>query len=121
MTLEIPTSFNEVFSEIDVGTLERVASKWLCDTAINVMDQERKGKLTVTFEMEHIKNTQQLNIKATVKSMMPTMEKGERTESVVRGVAMYVGRNGKLSVIPESQLELEGISKKASEYLAQKA
>lgn len=114
----IPTSVSEVLADIDAGVLERIASKSLCDMAANVMDQKRKGKLIITLELEHIKNTQQVNIKSSVKAHMPTMDNGDRTETVKRDTAMFVGKYGKLSLVPEAQLDLPGISKKAGETIA---
>ncbi len=110
----IPSSFAEVLGEIDAGVMERIASKSLCDMACNVMDQKRKGKIVITLELDHIKNTQQVNIKSSIKAHMPTMDNGDRMETVKRDTAMFVGKFGKLSVVPDTQLGLPGMEKKAA-------
>lgn len=114
MSNPIPTTFSEVLGDIDAGVLERIASKALCDMAANVMDQKRKGKIVITLDLTHIKNTTQVDIKSCVKVNMPTMDEGDRTETVKRNTAMFVGKGGKLSLVPESQLDLPGLGKKTN-------
>lgn len=111
----IPSSFAEVLGEIDAGVMERIASKSLCDMACNVMDQKRKGKIIITLELDHIKNTQQVNIKSSIKAHMPTMDNGDRTETVKRDTAMFVGKYGKLSIVPDTQMTIPGMEKKATD------
>lgn len=110
----IPSTFAEVLGEVDGGVMERIVSKAMCDMAASIMDQKRDGKIVLTMSMSHIKNTTQLNIKTSVKTQMPTMDEGERTEMVKRDTAMFVGKFGKLSVAPESQLDLPGIVKRGN-------
>lgn len=57
------------------------------------------------LDFSRIKKTQQVSIKHSLKFSRPTMD-GEASEKVARETVMHVGKFGKLTIMPESQMEL---------------
>lgn len=96
---------NEVLGEFDGGQFMLILSRALGTVAAAVVDNKRKGKITLEFDFAQIPNTQQVSITHSLKLSRPTAD-GEASEKVKRDTVMHVGKYGKLTVMPESQLEL---------------
>ncbi|KGH29252.1 hypothetical protein [Comamonas thiooxydans] len=96
---------NEVLGEFDGGQYLAMLARALGSVAASVVDNDRKGKITLELDFTRIKKTQQVSIKHSLKFSRPTMD-GEASEKVSRETVMHVGRYGKLTIMPESQMEL---------------
>lgn len=96
---------NEVLGEFDGGQFMLILSRALGTVAAAVVDNKRKGKISLEFDFAQIPNTQQVSITHSLKLSRPTAD-GEASEKVKRDTVMHVGKFGKLTVMPESQLEL---------------
>lgn len=96
---------NEVFGEFDGGQYLMMLARALGSVAASVVDNDRKGKITLDLDFTRIKKTQQVSIKHSLKFSRPTMD-GEASEKVARETVMHVGKYGKLTIMPESQMEL---------------
>ena len=96
---------NEVMGEFDGGQYLAMLARALGSVAAAVVDNERKGKITLELDFTRIKKTQQVSIKHSLKFSRPTMD-GEASEKVARETVMHVGKYGKLTIMPESQMEL---------------
>lgn len=96
---------NEVLGEFDGGQFMLILSRSLGTVAAAVVDNKRKGKISIELDFTLIPNTQQVSITHALKLTRPTTD-GEAMEKVKRDTVMHVGKYGKLTVMPESQLEL---------------
>lgn len=96
---------NEVMGEFDGGQYLMMLARALGSVASSVVNNERKGKITLELDFTRIKKTQQVSIKHSLKFSRPTMD-GEASEKVARETVMHVGKYGKLTIMPEAQLDL---------------
>lgn len=95
----------EVLGELDGGQFLLMLARAMGSVAAAAVDNEGKGKISIELDFAHIKKTQQVNIKHSLKFLRPTMD-GEASEKVARETVMHVGKFGKLTVMPESQMDL---------------
>ena len=96
---------NEVLGEFDGGNFMLIFARALTSVGLSVVDNKRKGKISIDLDFTLIPNTQQVSITHTLKLSRPTAD-GESMEKVKRDTVMHVGKYGKLTVMPESQLDL---------------
>lgn len=102
-TTAAATDVAEFMTDLDGGQFDRMLSVALSKTAAAVVDRERKGKVTVTFDLEHIPGTHQVRIGHTVKFEHPTMA-GKVAEEAGGATVLHVGRYGALSLAQPSLL-----------------
>lgn len=95
----------EVLGEFDGGQYVLMLARALGSVASSVIDNDRKGKITLELDFSRIKKTHQVAIKHSLKFQRPTMD-GEAGEKVSRETVMHVGKFGKLSIMPEAQMSL---------------
>ena len=63
------------------------------------------AEVTVTFDMSRIGESTQVNLTHKLEYRVPTA-RGKRTEDVTCDTPLHVGRNGKLSLMPDNQERL---------------
>lgn len=112
------TDVSEFISDLDGGQLERMLSAALSETAAAVVDNKKKGLVSITFSLEPIAGTSQVHIAHQLKYSRPT-EDGKRSEEANRSTPMHVGKFGKLSLSPENQLDWVGRTERAPTATAQ--
>lgn len=95
----------EVLGEFDGGQFMLMLARALGSVSASVVDNERKGKITIELDISKIKKTHQVTIKHAMKFSRPTLD-GEASEKVSRETVMHVGKFGKLTVMPEAQMDL---------------
>lgn len=100
------TDVADFIAELDGGHFDRMASVALSETAAGVVDQERKGKVTITLVFEPVKGTAQVRVSHITKFEKPTMS-GTAWEEARGATVMHVGRGGKLSLAQPSLLEAQ--------------
>lgn len=100
-TTAAATDVAEFMTDLDGGQFDRMLSAALSRTAAAVVDHEKKGKVTVTFDIEHIPGTQQVRIGHVVKFLRPTMT-GKAGEESEGASVLYVGKFGALSLAQPS-------------------
>ena len=95
-------------AELDGGGVEalyRHAAVALAK-AMRDLDTRTKGRLTLDLSFEHTKGSGQLLVSSKVSCTRPT-EKGKTSEEANAETLLYVHANGHLSVIPDTQMNLE--------------
>lgn len=95
----------DVLGEFDGGQYLLMLARALGSVASSVVDHDRKGKIVLELDITRIKKTHQVAIKHALKFQRPTMD-GEAGEKVSRETVMHVGKFGKLTIMPETQMSL---------------
>ena len=102
------TDLESLFDELNGGVFRQQLERALSDAALGVVthgDKGKKGKVTVTFDMSRIGESTQVNLTHKLEYRVPTA-RGKRTEDVTCDTPLHVGRNGKLSLMPDNQERL---------------
>ena len=86
---------------------EQKISQALSDAAAGVVDHNKKGQVTITFDLKRIETSQQVSVAHKLTYARPTA-RGKMSEETTTSTPMYVGTNGKLSLFPENQGQLFG-------------
>lgn len=97
------TDVSEFISDLDGGVLERKLSLALSQVAAATVDNDRVGDVTLTFSFKKIPGTMQVHCAHKLKFSRPTTD-GKASEEETRTTALHVGKFGKLSLAPESQM-----------------
>lgn len=103
-----------LMEEMDAGVFAERVARALAETAAAVVDTGKKGKVTITFDIKRISSSQQVDIKHCVKYSLPT-HKGSVVEDNTTSTPMYVGVRGYLGIMPQAQMQLEGLTAPAKE------
>lgn len=101
-------SFVDVFEELDAGILHIKASTALAQTALAVVNAESRkqtGKVTIEFEIARIGEGAQVQMSHKLSYTKPTL-RGKAQETDSTQTLLYVGKGGKLTVTPDTQLDL---------------
>lgn len=109
--------FVEVFEELDAGIFDRKVSHAIAQTALAVVNAESRkqtGKITLEFNIERIGEGAQVNMVHKLTYQKPTL-RGKVNETDETQTLLYVGKGGKLTVTPDTQLDL--IQKTAREVV----
>lgn len=99
------TDIGEFIYDLEAGQAAQQLSVALSQVAAAVVDREKKGRVSIAFEFEHIPGTHQVRIAHTVKYLRPTMT-GQATEEASGATVLHVSRGGALSL---AQPELPGM------------
>ncbi len=98
------TDVPEFISDLSAGTIERALSIALSQTAANVIDHDKKGQVSITFDFERIEGTHQVRIAHKLKFSKPTAV-GRVVEETDGADVLHVGKYGALSLAQPSLLE----------------
>ncbi|CDN87379.1 hypothetical protein BN948_01801 [Hydrogenophaga intermedia] len=96
-TSSAATNVPELFAEIEAGMFDRALSTALSQVAGGVTTHEKKGKVTLELNFEHIKGTSQVRVAHTIKYSKPTRV-GKSSEEMAGAVVLHVGRFGRLTI-----------------------
>ena len=91
------TDMAEFITDLDGGQFEVMLSTALSRVAAAVVDHERKGKVSVTFEVLKIPGTHQVRVMHGVKFANPT-SMGNQSEEIETSTVMHVGKGGAMSI-----------------------
>lgn len=108
------TNLIDMLDELNAGVFRQQLEKALSDVALGVVthgDKGKKGKVTVTFDMSRIGESNQVNLTHKLEYRAPTA-RGKRTEDVTAQTPLHVGRNGRLSMLPDNQPDLPGVGER---------
>ena len=97
------TDVSEFITDLDGGMFDRKLSVALSEVAAKVVDTDKAGEVQLKFSFKRIPGTMQVHVAHTLKYVKPT-EDGKLTEEESRTTALHVGKYGKLTLAPESQL-----------------
>lgn len=98
------TDVAEFLSDLDGGVFDRKMSIALSQVAAASVDNDKVGEVTVKFAFKKIPGTAQVHCEHTLKFSRPTMD-GKAGEEEKRTTPLFVGKYGKLTLAPESQME----------------
>lgn len=99
------TNLGEVLDELNAGVFASQVGRALSDVAMGVVthgDKGKKGKVTITFDMTRIGESNQVNVKHSLAYVKPT-HRGKSAEDATTETPMHVGRGGKLTLVPDTQ------------------
>ncbi|MGR3808621.1 hypothetical protein SAMN05660772_01857 [Pasteurella testudinis DSM 23072] len=97
---DIDGTITDVLNELDAGVFTNKMTQALKQVALGVVTHNKQGKLTVEFVIKKADNdSDQVQISHKLKYDMPT-KRGKLLEEDTTVTPMYVGRGGKLSVLP---------------------
>lgn len=99
------TDVGAFLSDLDGGVFERKLSLALSQVAAASVDNDAVGEVTVKFSFKKITGTTQVFCAHQLKFSRPTMS-GKAGEEETRTTPMHVGKFGRLSLAPESQLTM---------------
>lgn len=106
------TDVSAFITDLDGGQFDRMLSVALGQVAAGVVDNDKVGEVAVKFHIERIPGTHQVTVKHTLKFTKPTMD-GKASEEATRKTVMHVGKNGVMSLVPQSQMAIPGVTAKA--------
>lgn len=107
--------FTDVLPELDAGVFAGKINRALSDVAMGVVQTGKKGKVSITLDMEQIANSHQVKLKHSLKYIKPTGN-GKVTEENATETPMHVGPRGKLTMFPDNQEKLfEAPARKVTE------
>jgi hypothetical protein len=99
------TDITALFNDLDAGVFVERLSAALRDTALGVVTTGKKGKVTITLDIERQGDSSQVLCKHQIKYARPTA-KGKAMEEATTSTPLHVGVGGVLSLFPETQTEL---------------
>jgi len=102
-----PTDVTTLFNDLDAGIFVERLSAALRDTAMGVVTTGKKGKVTITLDIERQGDSSQVLCKHQIKYARPTA-KGKAMEEATTSTPLHVGVGGVLSLFPETQAEMFG-------------
>lgn len=100
--------FVEVFEELDAGIFDRKVSHAIAQVALAVVNAESRkqtGRVTLEFNIERIGEGAQVNMTHKLAYSKPTL-RGKVNETDETQTLLYVGKGGKMTVTPDTQLDL---------------
>lgn len=99
------TDVGQFISDLDGGVFEQKIAIALSHVAASTVDNDATGKVTLTFDFKRIPGTTQVHCAHKLHYSRPTMN-GRASEEEMRVTALHVGKGGKLSLAPETQMKM---------------
>ncbi len=93
---------DDALKQFDAGVFADKFGLLAQDVAAAVHEFDKTGKVTIELSMTRIKNTTQIMCAHKLKVSRPTMH-GNQTEEATTATALYVGRGGKMTIMPDNQ------------------
>ncbi|KPU96629.1 hypothetical protein APR50_32675 [Variovorax paradoxus] len=97
------TDVGEFVSDLDGGIFDRKLSIALSQVAAAVVDQDKAGEVSIAFSFKKIPGTSQVHCEHRLKFTKPTLD-GKAGEEEKRTTALHVGKFGRLTLAPETQM-----------------
>ena len=95
----------DFLGELDAGVFMNKIAAALNNTALGVLNNGNKGKVTLTFDFERMGNSveeKRVRIKHKLQYVTPT-PRGKATEEDTTETPMWVNKGGKLTILQEDQ------------------
>ena len=99
----------ELLEELNAGIFASKCARALAEVALGVVtygDKGKTGKVTISFDLKRIGESNQVMLTHQVSYSNPTM-RGKATEVDSTLTPMHVGRGGQLSLMPDTQARLD--------------
>lgn len=107
------TTIEEIFDDLDAGLFGKRLAAAIRDAALGTVatgDKKKRGKVTVVFEIGQVGESNQVQVDHTIEYRKPT-HRGSVSEVHTTSTALYVGTMGNLTVLPNSNRELDFASR----------
>lgn len=95
-------SLDDTLQELDAGIFAEKVTQAMKKVALGVVNNHKKGQVTITLDLEQIGETDYVQIKHTLKYNQPTI-RGKLIEDNASSTPMHVSREGYLSISPLTQ------------------
>jgi hypothetical protein len=105
MNGKTPKNIVELVDDLDGGVFGQKIEHALHSVAEGVIATGRAGKVTLTFDLKQIANSNQVAMKHKLAFIRPT-NNGKTAEENTTETPLYVGVRGKLTLFPESQPDM---------------
>lgn len=99
------TDMDQLMEELGGGVFSGKIERALSDAALGVTTHGRAGKVVLTFDIDPIGESDQVNIKHKLVYAIPT-KRGKRMEEDNTSTPMYVGGRGRMTLLREDQGQL---------------
>lgn len=99
------TDIAQLFHDLDAGVFAQRLDAAMRDVALGVTTTGKKGKVTITLDLERIGDSSQVTCTHAIKFIRPT-SKGKASEESTTKTPLHVGTGGVLSLFPESQTDM---------------
>ena len=99
------TDVAEFLTDLDGGQFDRLLSVALSQVAAGTIDNDGKGEVTIKFAFSKVPGSHQVTCAHKLTFTRPTAD-GKAGEEITRKTTLHVGKYGKLSLVPESQMSM---------------
>ena len=99
------TDVPQLIGELDAGQFERMVSIALSQCAAATIDNGKKSKVKIELDIEPIKGTHQIRLHHKLIFSRPTTT-GKSSEEATTSTPLHVGKYGRLSLVPENQIDM---------------
>jgi hypothetical protein len=99
------TNVAEFFADLDGGVFEEKLAHALSEVALAVVEQDKAGRIKLTFDLKRIGTSYQVNVAHKLEYVRPT-GRGKLSEDNTTASPMHVGTGGRLSLFPENQAQM---------------
>lgn len=106
MSNEKQTNVDDFVGELEGGIFKERLAIMLTEAALGAVLHNRKGKVSVNFDISRVNESGQVMVSANMKNTKPT-KRGEITEAVKSDTPMWVGKGGVITIEQPSE-ELSG-------------
>ena len=96
------TDTAQFINDLDAGVFTEKVGRALSEIAGGVIDHDKAGKLTLTFDLKKLGNGQKVLVNHKLAFTVPT-SKGKITEEETTDSDMHVNSGGRLTSMPENQ------------------
>jgi hypothetical protein len=94
-----------LLQDLDAGVFASKIERALSEAALGVSINGGKGVVHIKFEMKRIGQSAQVVCTHSLSYESPT-ERGRKTESDATQTPLYVGRGGRLTLVPDAQTDM---------------
>ena len=98
-------TFEEIIGELDAGIFTSKVTSALKMVALGVVENSKKGQVTIVLDLDQIGDSSSVQVKHTLKFNKPT-KNGKATEENTTSTAMYVDKDGYLTISLQTQTDL---------------
>lgn len=102
--MEATQDSSEILQEFDAGVFAQKFSRALQDVALGVVTNSKVGSVVIQLDMKQIAHSDQVNVSHKLKYVKPTNH-GKVTEENTTETPVYVGKGGKLTIFPDTQID----------------
>lgn len=100
-----PTDVTQFISDLDGTVFMQKLSIALSEVAAGVVDNDKPGKVQITFDMTRLGDSYQVMVNHKILTVIPT-RRGKRGEDDTTKTPMHVGEGGRVSLLQEDQLQM---------------